>query len=72
MDGIAFLKWIRNYPSGDTPYILFCSSSVDKIDAQEALRLGANIHLPKPIKQEDLATVIAAVSGHIRQAKAYK
>ncbi len=69
MDGIAFLKWIRNYPGGDQPYILFCSSSVDKIDVQEAMRLGANIHLPKPIRQEDLAAVIAAVTGHIREAR---
>ncbi len=42
MDGIAFLSWIRNYPGGDAPYILFCSSSLDKIDVDEALRLGAD------------------------------
>jgi two-component system, chemotaxis family, chemotaxis protein CheY len=69
MDGIAFLKWIRNYPGGDAPYILFCSSSLDKIDIAEAMRLGADVHHPKPISQGDL---LAAINHAAARAQSLK
>lgn len=65
MDGIAFLNWIRNYPGGEAPFILFCSSSLDKIDITEAMRLGANIHHPKPIAQSDLIAAIAQATARM-------
>ena len=69
MDGIAFLSWIRNYPGGDAPYILFCSSSLDKIDVDEALRLGADIHHPKPLAQPDLIAAIAQTNARLPALK---
>ena len=65
MDGIAFLNWIRNYPGGDAPYILFCSSSLDKVDIDSAMRLGADVHCPKPIAQADLIAAIALANARL-------
>ena len=72
LDGIAFLKWIRNYPGGDAPYILFCSSSIDLIDVDEAMRLGADCHYPKPIHQEDLLTALSQAEARIGGARICK
>ena len=62
MDGIAFLKWLRAEPQGATPYVLFCSSSLDIIDVQEALRLGADKHYAKPISQTTLRNALTEAS----------
>lgn len=58
MDGITFIKAFRELRGNDTSLIVFCSSSVDKVDIEEALRIGANLHYAKPITQEQYHTLI--------------
>jgi two-component system, chemotaxis family, chemotaxis protein CheY len=65
MDGISFLNWIRNYPGGEAPYILFCSSSLDKLDIARAMQLGADVHHPKPLAQADIMAAIAAATARM-------
>ncbi len=61
MDGITFLRKLRALPDGDRPYVLFCSSSMDKISVKDAMVAGADCHFPKPIKNEQMMEVITAV-----------
>ncbi len=72
MDGIAFLKELRKMPDGDKPFVLFCSSSMDRMDVDEALRIGANCHFPKPISHEQFVTVLTQVYARVGVAMPYK
>ena len=72
MDGISFLKILRAMPGGEKPYVLFCSSSLDKSSVDEALACGADCHFPKPIRQEHLISVLKEVMEREKTAKAGK
>ena len=54
MDGVAFLQQLRQLPSGNRPYVVFCSSSLDVIDVTKALDMGAECHFPKPITSDQI------------------
>ena len=54
MDGIDFLKYLRELPRGNVPYIVFCSSSLDRADISKALDIGAECHFPKPISSDQI------------------
>lgn len=64
MDGITFLKALRAMPGGAAPFVLFCSSSLDRVDVAEALRCGADCHFPKPISREQM--LLALEQARIR------
>lgn len=52
MDGVGFLKALRQEKDGDTPKVIFCTSerSVEKIT--EALQFGANEYIMKPFDSD--------------------
>lgn len=54
MDGITFLKFLRDMPGGAQPYVVFCSSSLDRADVTIALDLGAECHFPKPVTRDQI------------------
>lgn len=72
MDGISFIKAFRVLPGGDAPLLVFCSSSVDKADADEAVRLGANHHFAKPISQKQFHLIIETLRARGEPAKICK
>jgi two-component system, chemotaxis family, chemotaxis protein CheY len=48
MDGLAFMKAMRQLPKGDAPMVVFCTTENDMAHIQEALAAGANEYIMKP------------------------
>ena len=48
MDGIEFLRALRQMPDGSNPVVVFCSTENDLQHIQEALATGANEYIMKP------------------------
>lgn len=61
MDGLDFLKWLRAQPDGEKSYVLFCSSSLERVSVADAFAHGADCHFPKPIRPEQLQQVMDAL-----------
>lgn len=64
MDGIEFIKRLRQMEGGDYPYVVFCSSSLDRPDIEKALNLGANCHFPKPLSNDQMNHCISEAAKH--------
>jgi two-component system chemotaxis response regulator CheY len=54
MDGIDFLRSLREMDGGDEPIVVFCTTLADIRHIQEALRAGANEYIIKPFDAEVL------------------
>lgn len=52
MDGLEFLKRLRNEPGGDDPAVVFCSAENKSDRIREALDAGANEYIIKPFDGE--------------------
>lgn len=48
MDGLAFMKSMRQLPRGEKPVVVFCTTETDMAHIQEALAAGANEYIMKP------------------------
>ena len=48
MDGMSFLKKLRQVPDGAEPIVIFCTARSEVEDIQEALTEGADEYLMKP------------------------
>lgn len=72
MDGIAFLKELRKLPTGDKPYVLFCSASPDKINIEEAMQEGADCHFAKPLTQDQITFALRETKARFDNLTAYK
>jgi two-component system chemotaxis response regulator CheY len=48
MDGMEFLKALRQSPNGSSPIVVFCTTENDMRHIQEALMSGANEYIMKP------------------------
>lgn len=48
MNGMEFLRSLRQLPSGDQPSVVFCTTENDLGHIQEALGAGANEYIMKP------------------------
>jgi CheY-like chemotaxis protein len=61
MDGYEAIRRIRQWEEGHglarTPIIAFTGSAFDE-DVQRALDSGADLHVSKPVRKDDLATAI--------------
>ena len=55
MDGVSFLRHLRQLPGGHRPYVVFCASSDDGVDIVTALDQGAQCHFPKPLTRDQIA-----------------
>lgn len=58
MNGLEFLCQLQDLPHKEKAFIIFCSSSMDRDDTDEALRIGAHCHIPKPLEIESLAQIL--------------
>ena len=52
MDGMSFLKKLRQVPDGAEPIVIFCTARCEVEDIQEALTEGADEYLMKPFDGE--------------------
>ncbi len=48
MNGLDFLRLLRQMPGGDVPRVVFCTTENDLSHIQEALGAGANEYIMKP------------------------
>ena len=61
MNGIEFLKSLRDMVGGDTPIVLFCTTENDINHIQLALTAGANEYIMKPFDSDILKEKFAQV-----------
>ena len=61
MDGIDFLRELRNLPGGDTPKVIFCTTENDIESIQKAIDAGANEYIMKPFDSEIIQAKLAQV-----------
>jgi two-component system chemotaxis response regulator CheY len=61
MDGIDFLKNLRQLPVWDGPVVVFCTTENDVNHIQEAMEAGANEYIMKPFDGEIIQTKFAQV-----------
>ena len=52
MDGLDFLRLMRELPGGHEPKVVFCTTENDVAHITEALRAGANEYIMKPFDRE--------------------
>lgn len=52
MDGIEFLKRLRELPGGTQPKVLFCTTENDVNHITQAIRAGADEYIMKPFDRE--------------------
>lgn len=52
MDGLEFLKKLREMPGGDKPKVVFCTTENDIAHIAKAMRAGANEYIMKPFDRE--------------------
>jgi len=66
MSGIALLRLLRSDPRMSDTAVLFCTSLSEKKTVQEAVSLGINGYLVKPISAKSLREKVNKVAGEIR------
>ena len=59
MDGFETIQWVRTQLNLDTP-IIVVSANDEKRDIDKALSLGADAHVLKPLKVEELSKILYA------------
>jgi len=52
MDGIDFMRELRQRPGGTTPKILFCTANNELEDVQKAISEGADEYIMKPFDED--------------------
>lgn len=61
MDGLEFLKELRQLPGGDAPVVVFCTTENDIEHIQQAIEAGANEYIMKPFDSEIIQAKFAQV-----------
>jgi len=56
MNGIDFLRQLRQEKNGDTPVVVFCTTENDIKHITEAIQAGANEYIMKPFDREIIET----------------
>jgi two-component system, chemotaxis family, chemotaxis protein CheY len=61
MNGLEFLRRLREEPGGDWPKVVFCSAENDLERIREALAHGADEYIMKPFDGDIVASKLALV-----------
>lgn len=61
MDGLEFLRALRQLPTGDGPVVVFCTTENDISHIQTAIEAGANEYIMKPFDSDIIQTKFAQV-----------
>ncbi|HUO12399.1 MAG TPA: response regulator [Caulobacteraceae bacterium] len=59
MNGIEFLRRLREEPGGDSPVVVFCTVENDMAHIREALDAGADEYIMKPFDGDIIAAKLA-------------
>ncbi|MCP4393886.1 MAG: response regulator [Alphaproteobacteria bacterium] len=59
MDGMEYLRALRDAPGGTKPKVIFCTTENDMEHIQEAMLNGADEYVMKPFDSEILSTKFA-------------
>jgi CheY-like chemotaxis protein len=68
VEGFTVLKWIRNQSSLKHLPVIVLSGSEMKEDVREALAMGANSYLVKPISFDSLIALAREIGTHLPRA----
>lgn len=52
MNGLEFLKTLRQMPGGDAPKVIFCTTENDMNHIQQAMQFGADEYIMKPFDND--------------------
>jgi two-component system chemotaxis response regulator CheY len=63
MNGLEFLRRLREEPGGDRPKVVFCSVENDLDRIREALTSGADEYIMKPFDGDIVASKLALVGA---------
>lgn len=63
LDGLEFLKRLRQMPGGGAPKVVFCSTENDMDHIMGALNAGADEYIMKPFNRDILAEKFQAVGS---------
>lgn len=61
MDGLEFLKKVRNKGDIDQPVVIFCTTENDLSHIRLAMEAGANEYIMKPFDREIIETKLSQV-----------
>lgn len=61
MDGLEFLRQLRQSEDGKEPVVVFCSTENDLAQIREAIDAGANEYIMKPFDKEIIETKFTQV-----------
>jgi two-component system chemotaxis response regulator CheY len=61
MDGLEFIKLLRQEPGGDAPIVVFCAEENEPAQIAEALDAGADEYIMKPFDGDIVASKLAQV-----------
>ena len=61
MDGLEFLRQLRQSEDGKEPVVVFCSTENDLAHIREAIDAGANEYIMKPFDKEIIETKFTQV-----------
>ncbi len=61
MNGLDFLRALRQLPGGDRPIVLFCTTENDLERIQEAMEVGADEYIMKPFDSEIIESKLCQV-----------
>ncbi len=61
MNGIDFLRKLRQMAGGDGPVVVFCTTENDMAHVQEALAAGANEYIMKPFDSDIISSKLEQV-----------
>ena len=61
MDGIEFLRQLRQLPEGGKPKVLFCTTEHDVTQIARAMRAGADEYIMKPFDRAIMLSTLEAV-----------
>ena len=63
MDGMTFIRHLREHTGGDTPKVLFCSIETGPQQISDALSAGADDYVMKPFDGEILQSKLMEVGA---------
>lgn len=61
MNGLDFLKALRQSPGGDSPVVVFCTTENDMSHISQAISAGADEYIMKPFDREIIEAKFAQV-----------
>lgn len=61
MDGLTFLKALRQLKRGDEPVVIFCTTNNELEHITQAIEAGANEYVMKPFDSEIIQAKLAQV-----------